>query len=83
MNQERAVLKGRLAELKHDVEALEGIASDEIIRIRGFVDPYQDDVKSLNLVAAQVSLDRLKEVQQSLIEKCDKIKRIERELKDG
>lgn len=83
MRHETIMLKGRLIELKNDKEALEQLAADEIIRIRGFINPYEDDLKRLNIVAALMSLDRLKEVQSSLIEKCDKIRRIEQELKDG
>ena len=81
MNNERLLMKGVLSELRKDVQKYELIAQDEIMVIRSTTNPLtHNDIRDMNLHAAQASLSRLADAQAKIGEFRAKITKIEKEL---
>ena len=72
--------KGLLSELRRQSRELDIEASGLIVSIRQKLNPYEDDITKLKIKEASVSMNRLKEVYESLIAKKSKIKKIEDDL---
>lgn len=77
MNYERARLKGELTDAKKRLVDLDMLASGQIVIIRQLIDPYAEDVATLDTRKALVNMEALDKTVAEMRELKNRIARLE------
>ena len=80
MNVEILKLQNKLAEAKRRFKDLDIRVSGLIILVRGYLDPYEDDVTLLETQKAQVEISNLHSAVEEMKELSVKIQKLQKDL---